>query len=152
MVSDIESLVEENLQDELFKQGISDSQVYDLHRAEQALFSSSCSPWLPCELVWDQLPFLYRCAADIAPGAVACQIEVVSLSLAFLIAVGFCCDTLQSSCTLCSPLQLSNTVRAFLCLAMQATIGGLTDGSTMFLVRETALRQREIMKAVRWSL
>ena len=66
VVSDIESFVEENLQDELFKQGISDSQVYDLHRSEQALFSSSCSPWLSCELVWDELPFLYRCVAGIA--------------------------------------------------------------------------------------
>ena len=44
------------------------------------------------------------------------------------------------------------TVRASVCLAMKATIGGLPDGSTMFLVRQTALRQREIMKALRWRL
>ena len=80
-VSAIESLVDENLQDELFKRGISDLQVYDLHRAEQALFFASCSPLLSSDLVWNELPSLYRCAADIAPGVVLCQIEVASLSL-----------------------------------------------------------------------
>ena len=38
VVSAIETLADENFQDELFKRGISDLQVYGLHRAEHALF------------------------------------------------------------------------------------------------------------------
>ena len=72
VVSAIETLADESLQDELFKRGISDLQVYELHRAEQALFFSRCSPLLSPDLVWNALPFLQRCAVDIAPGVVLC--------------------------------------------------------------------------------
>ena len=135
MVSAIETLADENLQDELFKRGISDSQVYGLHRAEQALFFCRCSPLLSPHLVWNALLLLQRRAQDISPGAVLCQIELVSLSVAILCAVCFCCGIRQSAPAFCSPLEFSMTVRATVCLAFKATLGGFPDGFTMFLVR-----------------
>ena len=114
------------------------------------LFFSRCSPLLSPDLVWNALPSLQMCALDIAPGAVVCQIELVSLSLAILCAFCFWGGTRQSCPAFCIPLEFSMTVRATVCLALKATLGRLPDCFSMFLVCQTALRQREIMKAFRW--
>ena len=59
------TLADENLQDELFKRGVSDSQVHCLDRAERALFSCSGSPLFTPLLFWKVLPFLLQCVEHI---------------------------------------------------------------------------------------
>ena len=68
------TLADENLQDELFKRGVSDSQVHGLDRAERALFLCRGSPLFTPHLVWKALPLLQRRAQHISPGAVLCRI------------------------------------------------------------------------------
>ena len=97
VVSATVTLADENLQDELFKRGVSDSQVHCLDRAERALFSCRGSPLFTPHLVWKVLPLLQRCVEHISPGVVLYRIELVSLSLAILSAVFFGCGIRQTA-------------------------------------------------------
>lgn len=79
VVSATVTLADENLQDEPFRRGVSDSQVHCLDRDERPLFSVRGSPLVTPQPVWKVLTFLQRCAEHISPGAILYRIEVVSL-------------------------------------------------------------------------